>query len=77
MYVISIASNSFIPTFKEDMIFENKILQTTMNKIKIIYFLNILKYLFIDIFTIVEIVKLKTNNINKNTKLSIENSNQL
>jgi hypothetical protein len=77
MYVISIARNNFIPTFKENIIFENKILQIIMKKTKITYFLNILKCFFIGIFIIIEIIKLKINNISKNTKLSIENSRQL
>lgn len=71
------ARNSFIPTFKENIIFENKILQIIMKKTKITYSLNILKCFLIGIFIIIEIIKLKINNISKNTKLSIENSRQL
>ena len=77
MYVISIASNSFVPTFREDIIFENKRLQKIINKTKIIYFLNIVKCFFIGILMIMETIKLKINNINKIIKLSIENSKQL
>ena len=77
MYVISIARNSFIPTFKEDIIFENKRLQIIINKTKIIYFLNTIKCFFIGILMIMEIIKLKINSINKIIKQSIENSKQL
>ena len=77
MYVMSIAKNNFIPIFKEAMIFENKILQIIIKDTKTIYFLNSLKCFLIGIFMIVETIKLKINNINKNTKLSIEKSKQL